>query len=223
MTPRRPASTRARLVGARATDSRPDPDTAQRADHAAEAEGRRRRRHRLVLDAQLAISASSAIGAYIVGVLIGSRVAGVPDASDPVWPRQVTWALSVELIAMLGFLIYWEVLLEDGFDDRAQLLMLMVLAGALGIQGSAVQRFGVPGLSSTYLTGTLTILIAGVSARRPWPSLLPGAKLLVALIVGSGVGAAVAVHIPRLAPIVLVVPLAAVMIGGLALRERERP
>jgi len=173
------------------------------------------------LDAQLAISASSAIGAYVVGVLVGSRVAGVPDPSDPVWPRQVTWALSVELVAILAFLVLWEVLLEDGFDGSAQLLMLMVLAGALGVQGSAVQRFGVPGLSSTYLTGTLTTLIAGVSARRPWPSLLPGAKLLVAPIVGAGVGAAVAVHIPRLAPIVLVIPLAVVMIGGLRLRRGD--
>lgn len=243
------------------TVSRPDASAVAGSKQVADEEGRRRRRHRLVvgltfvtgiadalgvlalggafssvmtgnmvllglsagtLDAQLAISSSSAIGAYIVGVLVGSRVAGVPDPSDPVWPRQVTWALSVELVAILGLLIFWEALLEDGFDDSTQLLMLMVLAAALGIQGSAVQRFGVPGLSSTYLTGTLTGLIAGVATRRPWPSLLPSAKLLVALIVGSCVGAAVIVHIPRLAPIVLVVPLAAVMIGGLSLRERRR-
>lgn len=174
------------------------------------------------LDTQLAISSSSAIGAYIIGVLVGSRVAGVPDPGDPVWPRQVTWALAVELVAMVGFLVYWEAMLVDGFDDSAQLLMLLVLAGALGIQGSAVQRFGVPGLSSTYLTGTLTGLIAGVATRRPWPSLFPSAKLLVALIVGSSVGAAVIVHLPRLAPIVLIVPLAAVLLGGLSLRERRR-
>jgi uncharacterized membrane protein YoaK (UPF0700 family) len=173
-------------------------------------------------DPQLAISASSAIGAYIVGVLVGSRIAGVPDPNDALWPRQVTWALSLELVAMLGFLVSWEVLLADGFDKTAQLIMLMVLAAALGIQGSAVQRFGVSGLSSTYLTGTLTGLIAGVAMRRPWRSLLPSAELLAALIVGAGLGAAVLVYVPRLAPIVLVVPLVAVMIGGLLLRESRR-
>lgn len=174
------------------------------------------------LDAQLAISASSAIGAYIIGVLAGSRIAGVPDPSDSVWPRQVTWALTVELVAMLGFLVYWEALSGKDIGATAQLLMLMILAAALGIQGSAVQRFGVPGLSSTYLTGTLTGLIAGMATRRPWSSLVPSAKLLVALIVGSCVGAAVIVHLPRLAPIVLVVPLVAVVIGGMAL-DRRRP
>lgn len=241
--------------------SRPEVSAAPGPERVTDEEGRRRRRHRLVvgltfvtgiadalgvlalggafssvmtgnmvllglsagtLDAQLAISSSSAIGAYIVGVLVGSRVAGSPVPGDPVWPRQVTWALAVELVAVLGFLICWEALLEDGLDDSAQLLMLMVLAAALGIQGSAVQRFGVPGLSSTYLTGTLTGLIAGIATRRPWPSLLPSAKLLVALIVGSGVGAAVIVHAPRLAPVVLAVPLAAVVLGGLSLRERRR-
>lgn len=172
------------------------------------------------LDAQLAVSSSSAIGAYVVGVLVGSRIAGVPHPGDPVWPRQVTWALSVELAALVGFLIYWEALAGDRLDDSAQLLMLMVLAAALGVQGSAVQRFGVPGLSSTYLTGTLTILIAGVATRRPYRSLLPSAKLLAALIVGSGIGAAVVLHLPRLAPVVLVVPLAAVLLRGLSLREK---
>ena len=64
------------------------------------------------------------------------------------------------------------------------------------MQSSAIQRFGVSGLSSTYLTGTLTSLIAGVAARSPWASLRPKVQVLLALMVGAAVGALVALHLP---------------------------
>jgi uncharacterized membrane protein YoaK (UPF0700 family) len=164
-------------------------------------------------DAALAVSSASAIGAYAVGVLIGARIAGVASAEDPVWPAPVTRALLLELAALLGFLVAWELTLDQRSSELGQLLLLMVLAAALGVQGSAIQRFGVPGLSSTYLTGTLTNVIAGIAARRPFRSLLPSIHILVALVVGAAVGALVVVQVPWLAPVIMVVP----MVGVLAL------
>jgi len=87
---------------------------------------------------------------------------------------------------------------------------LMIAASALGIQSSAIQRFGVSGLSSTYLTGTLTTLIGAVAARCPRHTLLPSAQVLTALIAGAGVGALVVEHLPWLSPISVIVPLIAV-------------
>ena len=169
-------------------------------------------------DAALAISAASAIGAYAVGVLLGAQVAGVPSPDDPVWPASVTRALVLELASLVGFLVAWEVTLDQRPSDLRQLVLLMVLAAALGVQGSAVQRFGVPGLSSTYLTGTLTNLIGGIAARRPYRSLAASAYLLVALVVGSAVGALLVLQAPRSAPFVIVVPMAAVI--GLSMIAR---
>jgi uncharacterized membrane protein YoaK (UPF0700 family) len=116
----------------------------------------------------------------------------------------------VELVALIGFLVCWELTLADR-PHGTRLSLLMVLAFALGVQSSAIQRFGVPGLSSTYLTGTLTTLIGGVAARRPARSLLPSVRVLLSLMCGALVGALVARHVPWGSPILLVVPLAAVM------------
>ncbi len=115
-------------------------------------------------EAALAINSGSAIISYIVGVLLGAHIAGAAVSSDPVWPRQVTRALTAESVILLVFLLVWEVTLGHRSPDAA-LGLLMIAASALGIQSSAIQRFGVSGLSSTYLTGTLTTLIGAVAAQ----------------------------------------------------------
>ena len=172
-------------------------------------------------DGSQAISSGSAIAAYALGVLVGGRVAGHVSSTEWVWPPAVTRALAVELVALLGLLLTWEMTL-GGRSYELQLCLLMLLAAALGIQGSAVQRFGVPGLSSTYLTGTLTSLIAGVAARQPGRSLLPSASVLLALVLGAAVGAAVVLEVPALAPVLVVVPLTTVIAASLRLVAAER-
>lgn len=161
-------------------------------------------------DVTLAVNSGSAIMSYIVGVLIGARVAGVHRPGDGVWPRTISRALTIELGALLAFLVIWEASRNDPSTD-AKLIMLVILATALGIQSSAVQRFGLPGLSSTYLTGTLTTLIAGVAARHPRRALLPSFQILLALIIGAAVGTVVVENLPWLSPALLVLPVTAVL------------
>ncbi len=161
-------------------------------------------------EAALAITSGSAIISYVVGVLLGAHIAGVAVPGDPVWPRQVTRSLTAEAVVLLSFLLVWEVTLGDR-SSGAALALLMIAAGALGIQSSAIQRFGVSGLSSTYLTGTLTTLIGAIAARSPHRTLLPSAQVLTALIVGAGVGALVVEHLPWLSPILIIVPLVVVI------------
>ncbi|MFF4874897.1 YoaK family protein [Micromonospora sp. NPDC000668] len=161
-------------------------------------------------EAELALTSGCAIVSFIVGVLAGARVVGSAQPDDPVWPRRVTWALVLELVVFVVFLVVWEISLPT-HDEHVHLALLMLSAAALGVQSSAIQRFGVPGLSSTYLTGTLTSLIAGVAARSPWRSLWPKAQVLLALMTGAAVGALVALHLPVLAPALLIVPLVLVI------------
>lgn len=171
-------------------------------------------------DASLAITSGSAIAAYIVGVLVGASVAGSAVPSDPVWPGRVSRALAVELLVLLVFLVLWEVTLEDR-SQATELALLAVAASALGIQSSAVQRFGVAGLSSTYLTGTLTSLIGGVAARRPRAVLFPSAQVLLALMTGAAVGALVVHYRPSLSPALLMAPLVLVLLLAGRLRRAE--
>ncbi|SIM80727.1 YoaK family protein [Micromonospora cremea] len=169
-------------------------------------------------DAELALTSGCAIVSFIVGVLAGARLVGSAQPDDPVWPRRVTWALVLELLVFVVFLIVWEVNLSH-HDDHVDLALLLLSAAALGVQSSAIQRFGVPGLSSTYLTGTLTSLIAGVAARSPWGSLRPKAQVLLALITGAAIGALVALHLPVVAPALLIVPLVLVIVVSARMRD----
>jgi len=173
-------------------------------------------------EAALAINSGSAIVSYIVGVLLGAHIAGAAVPTDPVWPRQVTRALTVESLVLLIFLLVWEVTLGHRAPNAA-LGLLMIAAAALGIQSSAIQRFGVPGLSSTYLTGTLTSLIGAVAARSPRRTLLPSAQVLTALIAGAGVGALIVEHLPWLSPVPMIVPLIVVIALSNRLRARADP
>lgn len=164
-------------------------------------------------DLSLATTSAAAIASFVVGVLIGAHVAGVAKADDPVWPSAVTKALGLEIVVFSVLLVVWELTLGSRSEDL-QLGLLMLSAAALGVQSSAIQRFGVPGLSSTYLTGTLTALIGAVAARSSGAVLLPKAQILLALMTGAAVGAVVATHLPWLSPALLVVPLAAVIAMG---------
>jgi len=162
-------------------------------------------------DAELALTSGAAIGSFVVGVLVGAHLAGVPRKGDLVWPRAVNRALLLEAAVFTVFTAVWETT-GPSPSDNLKLCLLMMSATALGIQSSAIQRFGVPGLSSTYLTGTLTALIGAVAARSPRNVLLPKAEILLALITGACVGAVVSGHLPVLAPALLLVPLLAVIV-----------
>ncbi|MER7442564.1 YoaK family protein [Micromonospora avicenniae] len=169
-------------------------------------------------DAELAVTSGCAILSFVAGLLAGARLAGSAQPDDPVWPRQVNRALVLELLLFVVFLVVWEVNLPD-HSERVDLVLLMLSATALGVQSSAIQRFGVPGLSSTYLTGTLTSLIGGVAARSPWHTLRPKAQVLLALMAGAAVGALVALHLTAWAPALLIAPLLLVIAVASRLTE----
>jgi uncharacterized membrane protein YoaK (UPF0700 family) len=162
-------------------------------------------------DGELAVTSAAAIGSFIVGVLVGAHLAGVPEKGDPVWPRAVNRALLLEAAVFTAFTVVWETT-GSSRSANLELGLLMMSATALGVQSSAIQRFGVSGLSSTYLTGTLTALIGAVAARSPRAVLLPKAEILLALITGACVGAVVSGHLPMLAPALLLIPLLGVIV-----------
>jgi uncharacterized membrane protein YoaK (UPF0700 family) len=172
-------------------------------------------------DLALASTSAAAIASFVVGVLVGAHIAGVAKPGDPVWPTAVNQALGLEIVVFSVLLLVWELTL-GGRSEHLQLGLLMLSAAALGLQSSAIQRFGVPGLSSTYLTGTLTALIGAIAARSPRAALLPKAEVLLALMTGAAVGAVVATHVPWLSPALLVVPLGAVIGLGARLPKHTR-
>lgn len=162
----------------------------------------------------------SAFGGYVAGAAIGTRMAGTPAPEDGVWPPAVTRALCAELGLFVVFAVAWWGM--GSHPSRAwSAPLLAVTAAALGLQSSAILRFGVPGLSTTYLTGTLTTLVVRLVDRQPLRAVRHSAGMLAGLVLGGAAGAGLVTRSPVLAPLLQPALLVAVLVGvRLAARQR---
>jgi uncharacterized membrane protein YoaK (UPF0700 family) len=153
--------------------------------------------------------AGGAILAFIAGAALGTQVAGVPAEHDLVWPRPVNRALLLELALFAAAAVGW---FGTGGDPgtAVQFVLLLAFAVALGVQSSTVQRFGVSGLSTTYLTGTLTTAVIHLVSRRTVKGSGRNWRIIGALVAGAAAAAGIyqlwapALPIPQLAGLVAV-------------------
>jgi uncharacterized membrane protein YoaK (UPF0700 family) len=194
-------------------------------------------------EALAALRSILALIGFSIGVFAGAIV--VERESEPAeWPAAVTTALAFETLVLAIF-----VATSTLFDStRAGIIYLLIIlsAFAMGIQSAAVRRLGVPGIATTYITGTLTSLmvdllgwlhsiaarlpIAKPPGRRevervPWDQrvgLLAGVVALYCL--GALIGGVLQIYS---APLAALFPLATVTLvvvnAGIRQRGRQRP
>jgi uncharacterized membrane protein YoaK (UPF0700 family) len=153
-----------------------------------------------------------ALVAYSVGVVVGARIVGAV-AIETHWSPQVTRALALEVVLQIVFVVGW--LLSGARPEGAAAATLIALSGAaMGIQ-AATARALAPGMSTTYVTGTLTGLLSELSAlgavsgdrRRR-------AAIVVALALGAVAGAFALSTVPALAPAIPLAVVGAVVLAA---------
>lgn len=171
-------------------------------------------------DGTLVSHASLAIAAFVVGCVIGARLAGTARQGDQVWPAAVTRALIAEFAVLVAFAIGWEITGGHPDTEAWQLPLLALNAIALGIQSSTTQRFGVSGLSTTYLTGTLTSVVIRLTSGGALRDATGSLQILAALIIGAAAGGALAAHAAAFAPLLQLLGVGAVIAGALRARSR---
>ena len=115
---------------------------------------------------QAALRAVVALAGFVVGVAVGAAIVG-PGRGRSAWSPAVTAALALELLVLVAFAVGW--LLAETEPAGLAVYPLIVLPSlAMGVQSAAVRRLGIPGVATTYITGTLTDLTEGAIARlRP--------------------------------------------------------
>jgi len=117
-----------------------------------------------------------ALGAFAAGVLLATRIVSPASRSD-VWPRRVTLALGVTVLAHAVFTALW--LSVDGHASlTAACFLLGISALGMGFQTAAVFSLGIQGVFTTAATATSTVL-SGDSAQ--WSNTKPERHRLAAL------------------------------------------
>jgi uncharacterized membrane protein YoaK (UPF0700 family) len=155
---------------------------------------------------------ATAVGGFIVGVAVGSRVTGARVPDGPRWPLRVTVALGVELVALTGFTVGWEATGASP-TGSAQLALLAIAAIGMGLQSAAARGLGVT-VATTYLTGTLTSVIAGLTGSARSRTNFAGVAALIAAVGGAVCGGVALSSVPALAPLLTLVPLAVVLVAA---------
>ncbi|MGH3099210.1 MAG: YoaK family protein [Streptosporangiales bacterium] len=165
-------------------------------------------------DVTLIAHVGVAVGGYVFGAFCGGLLVNRSRGTQ-LWPTIVTIAFAVELALLVAFAAVWFAVGGDP-DPGLVLGMLALAATAMGMQSAAVRRIGLPNLSTTYMTGTLTGLVADLARRSPGSgaSVWAGARL-AALVCGAAVCALLLQIAAPLAPVLPVGLLVAVMVTAL--------
>jgi uncharacterized membrane protein YoaK (UPF0700 family) len=149
-------------------------------------------------EAAFGIRCAVAILSYVVGVGIGSAIAAPSGDENRLGTRPLSLLLTGELAILVGFTIWW--MTVDGHPKGwTQVVLLGVIACAMGGQSAAARQLGNPNASTTYLTGTLTSLVSSLAARRrPDPE---SVAVILALLAGAAAGVGLLEAAPLTVPL----------------------
>ncbi|HEY2305794.1 MAG TPA: YoaK family protein [Streptosporangiaceae bacterium] len=163
---------------------------------------------------ELAVHSGVALAGYMAGVLAGAPLADRwHHHATGAWPTSVTVTLAVELVILVAFTVGWE-LAGTHPSGGGQLALVAVLAAAMGLQAAAVRRLGQ--MSTTYLTSTLTALVAGLVAGSKPDGMARSLGVLATLIIGAIAASVLLKEARAWVPLVILVPLGLVIVASVA-------
>ena len=159
-----------------------------------------------------------ALGGFLAGGALGARLV----ASGPrpaVWPRGVTVALIAEG-ALLAALAVTHLAVVAG-ESTLVAGRVVLAALAMGVQSAAARRLDVSGVTTTFVTGTLTNLVSLIALHGVVPGAGGQSKRLLAAVwvvyVLGAMAAAAAMQTAAaaglLVPVVLVLVVIVVAVG----------
>ena len=158
--------------------------------------------------------------AFAAGLFAGFLVAGRPSPGR-VWPPRVTAVLGVVLALQTVFLAGWTLAAAE--PRGGELLVLIVLSStAMGAQTAAARTLPADGITTTFVTGTLTSMMGGFAVGQGG-----AAGLRTAVILSLAAGAAVAGSLMAAAPVIAAalspLVLTTVIIGAFRLHSARTP
>jgi uncharacterized membrane protein YoaK (UPF0700 family) len=135
-----------------------------------------------------AVRSAVSLLAYACGVFAATRLVR-GEAERSLWPTGLTVSLAIAALAQSGLLAGW--LRSAGRPGPTLEAVLVGLSAlAMGLQSGAVARLRVSGVTTTYVTGTLTGLMGALAlASGERRDLVRRAAVLAALLAGAACSA----------------------------------
>jgi uncharacterized membrane protein YoaK (UPF0700 family) len=133
-----------------------------------------------------------AIGAFLAGALAGGWI----GAQHPDHRGRLLRAASSVQAPLIVLALLLALIASEPFQDDARYTLIALLALSMGVQNASAQRLGVPELTTTVLTRTLTGLAAEATLVNG-----PGSKLgrrivaVAAMLLGALVGGLLALRV----------------------------
>jgi uncharacterized membrane protein YoaK (UPF0700 family) len=101
------------------------------------------------------------LASYATGALIGSFLTG-DVRPDNGWPKRISWTLMIEAVLLLSAEAGWVAVQRHANRSPNLLLLLATVALAIGIQSGVMVQLKIPGIVTTYITGTWTTMLSGL-------------------------------------------------------------
>jgi uncharacterized membrane protein YoaK (UPF0700 family) len=175
-------------------------------------------------DAAGAGRSALALGGFLAGGALGARLVALA-ARPQVWPRGVTVALAAEGALLVALAVVHAAVVAG---ESTLLVGRVALAAlAMGVQSAAARRLDVSGVTTTFVTGTLTSLVSLLAVHGVVPGAGSQSKRLLAAawvvyVAGAMAAAAAMQTAARLGLVVPVVVVVAV-VGVAAARYWHAP
>lgn len=109
-----------------------------------------------------------AVAAYMAGTVLGTLLTRSVQPGS-VWHRHVSWTLFIESLLLIGAEAVW-VATRQQLTSHLTLVLMGMIAVAIGMQSGAMIQLRIPGIVTTYITGTWTNMTHGLTllaARQP--------------------------------------------------------
>jgi uncharacterized membrane protein YoaK (UPF0700 family) len=101
------------------------------------------------------------LACYAAGVVIGSLLTGNVRPGT-VWSKAISWTLMLEALLLVGGEAGWIANHLHANRSPNLNLLLATVALAIGMQSGAMVQLKIPGIVTTYITGTWTTMLAGL-------------------------------------------------------------
>ncbi len=177
-------------------------------------------------DGGQALRAGAAFAAFASGLVLAARILGEDAPAEPALRARARHVLVAVALVQAAFAVAWLVLDEQPHGAE-RVLLIVAAALAMGLQTEAVRTWHARGITTTYVTGTLTLLVNELlehaDTRR---DRMRRGGVIAGVVAGAALGALLLEHARGTAPLLpfaLTLVVAAALPAVRTTRRRLRP